>query len=583
MCGIVGSNKDTFNHSDVLDSIKHRGYDNQSFVLKDGAYFGHSRLSIIDLDDEANQPMVFDDITLVFNGEIYNYKSLINEHNLEVKTSSDSEVLIRLYQKYGFEFLNMLDGMFSFCIYDEKKNLYFCARDRFGKKPFYYYEEDGSFYFASEIKAIIKMLKYTPEFNEIALWQYLAFQSPQGENTFFKGLKKLSASSYLVYQDKNIKIDTYHSIDNIPIIHTSEKQIITDVDALLHEAVEKRLVGDVEVATLLSGGLDSSLITALYAQKSNHDVHSFSIGYDEHKHYCELNHASAASEYIGTTHHEYKISRNKYLDTIDKVLHHTDEPMADSATIPTYILSEHIHNEGIKVCLSGEGSDESFLGYDNYFKMLNYYNNKPAKEEEFNLTKDWEYNNRRLNNRQVYQSSGETFSYRQLQRLSSKKIPYPLHPYSSSYEPTQWLTYIDFKIWISEVLMSKVDRMSMAHSVELRAPFLDHKLVEYLLAVDTNIKVGNTNKDILKKVASPYLPDSIIHRQKKGFSSPFIEWLYSGYGKEILNLIQEVNSDIGVFNDNFIILLYEEGKSGRFKQHLYSVFLFCKWYKKVYM
>lgn len=583
MCGIVGSNKNSFNHKDVLESIKHRGYDNQSFILSNDAYFGHSRLSIIDLDVEANQPMVFDGIILVFNGEIYNYKRLIQEHELEVRTASDSEVIIRLYQKYNLEFLNMLEGMFSFCIYDEKKELYFCARDRFGKKPFYYFEKDGSFYFASEIKAILKMLKKTPEFNEEALWQYLAFQSPQGENTFYKGLKKLPASSFLTYQNHNLKVDSYYSIDNISIIHTDEKQILTDVDALLHEAVQKRLVGDVEVATLLSGGLDSSFITSLYAQKSNHDVHSFSIGYDEHKHYCELDFAKAASQYISTQHHEYKISRNDYLDTIDKVLYHLDEPMADSATIPTYILSEHIHKEGFKVCLSGEGSDESFLGYDNYFKMLEYYKGEPKEKEEFNLTKEWEYNNRRLENKQVYQSSGETFSYAQLQQLSSKKINYPLHPYSSAYPPTQWLTYIDFSIWVSEVLMTKVDRMSMAHSLELRAPFLDHKLVEYLLGVESKIKIGTTNKEILKKVAKPYLPDSIINRQKKGFSSPFIEWLYSGYGVEILNLIQEVNSEIGVFNDNFIIFLYEEGKNGRFKQHIYSIFLFCKWYKKVYM
>jgi len=583
MCGIVGSNKNSFNHKDVLNSIKHRGYNNQSFTLRDNAYFGHSRLSIIDLDVEANQPMVFDGIILVFNGEIYNYKKLIHEHELKVKTASDSEVIIRLYQKYDLEFLNMLEGMFSFCIYDEKKELYFCARDRFGKKPFYYYEKNGSFYFASEIKAILKMLGKTPEFNEEALWQYLAFQSPQGDNTFYKGLKKLPASSFLIYQNNDLKIDSYYSIDNIPITHTDEKQILTDVDALLHEAVDKRLVGDVEVATLLSGGLDSSFITSLYAQKSNHDVHSFSIGYDEHKHYCELDFAKSASEYIGTKHHEYRISRNDYLDTIDKVLYHLDEPMADSATIPTYILSEHIHKEGFKVCLSGEGSDESFLGYDNYFKMLEYYQNEPKSKEKFNLTKEWEYNNRRLENKQVYQSSGETFSYAQLQQLSSKQINYPLHPYTSSYQPTQWLTYIDFSIWISEVLMAKVDRMSMAHSLELRAPFLDHKLVEYLLAVDSKIKIGITNKEILKKVAKSYLPDSIINRQKKGFSSPFIEWLYSGYGVEILNLIQEVNSEIGVFNDNFIIFLYEEGKDGRFKQHIYSLFLFCKWYKKVYM
>lgn len=583
MCGIVGSNQLDFNRQEVVDSIKHRGEDHQEYLVKNNMFFAHARLSIIDLDAEANQPMIFDGITLVFNGEIYNYKELIKEYDLACITASDSEVLIRLYQKFGFEFLNFLEGMFSFCIYDEKKELFFCARDRFGKKPFYYYQEDEKFYFASEMKAILKMLKKTPKLNEEALWQYLAFQSPQGDNTFYTGLKKLPPSSFLLFENNKIKVNTYYSINNIKITHTNEKEIIQSVDKLLNEAVDKRLVSDVEVATLLSGGLDSSFITALYAKKSKHKVHTFSIGYDEHTHYCELSFAKDASEYIGTIHHEYKIGKDIYLKTIDKVLEHLDEPMADSASIPTYILSQEIHKEGFKVCLSGEGSDESFLGYDNYFKMLKYYHLQDAKEEPFNLTKDWQYNKRSLKGEQIYQSSGETFSYEQLQKLSSKKIPSSLHPYVSTYPPEQWLTYIDFSIWIAEVLMTKVDRMSMAHSLELRTPFLDHALVEYLLGVESSIKVGNTNKTILKKIARDYLPDSIIDRRKKGFSSPFIEWLYDGYGKEILQLMLDVNKQLGIFNNDFLIFLYGEGKQGHFKQHIYSVYMFCKWYKKVYM
>lgn len=583
MCGIVGSNRTSFNHEDVVNSIRHRGIDNQSFTLNDNVYLGHSRLSIIDLDKEANQPMSFNDIDLVFNGEIYNYKELIKKYALPCVTASDSEVLIRLYQIFGYDFLNKLEGMFSFCIYDKKNELFFCARDRFGKKPFYYYLEDNSFYFSSEIKAILKMLKKLPEFNEEALWQYLAFQSPQGENTFYKNLKKLPAASYLIYEQNSIKIDTYYSIDKIKIIHTDEKQIIADVDRLLNKAIDKRLVSDVEVATLLSGGLDSSFVTALYAKKSKYKVHTFSIGYDEHKHYCELDFAKEASKYIGTIHHEYRIGKDIYLDAIDKVLEHLDEPMADSASIPTYILSEKIHKEGFKVCLSGEGSDEIFLGYDNYFKMLKYYNLKIPKKEVFNLTKEWEYNNRSLNKEQVYLSCGETFSYHQLQQLTTRSISPILHPYVSSYPPEQWLTYIDFSIWISEVLMTKIDRMSMAHSLELRTPFLDHSLVEYLLGVKSSIKIGSTNKAILKKIAKNYLPNSIIDRRKKGFSSPFIEWIYDRYGVEILNLMLDVNAKLDIFNNDFIVFLYEQGKKGHFKQHIYSLYIFCRWYKKVYM
>lgn len=583
MCGIVGSNTSAFNHEDVIASIKHRGVDNQSFTLTNEVYLGHARLSIIDLDAEANQPMLYDGIHLVFNGEIYNYKDLIEKHHLSCNTASDSEVLIRLYQKFGTKFLNELEGMFAFCIYDEKKERFFCARDRFGKKPFYYFQENNTFYFASEIKAIIKMLGTTPSFNEAALWEYLAFQSPQGDKTFYQGIKKLPAASYLTFDNTTLSIHSYYSIDNINITHCDEKHILSDVNTLLNKAVEKRLVGDVEVATLLSGGLDSSFITALYAKKSPHKVHTFSIGYDEYEHYSELNFAKEAATYLGTTHHEYTIGKNEYINTIDKVLDHLDEPMADSATIPTYLLAQEIHKQGFKVCLSGEGSDENFLGYDKYFDMLNYYHSDPSPETEFNLSREWEYQKRRRNNEQVYQSSGETFSYGQLQQLASKPIPKTLHPYVSSYPPEQWLTYIDFNIWIPEVLMSKVDRASMAHSLELRAPFLDHHLVEYLLGVETCIKIGDTNKALLKKIARSYLPDSIIDRRKKGFSSPFIEWLYDTYQEEILNLMLEVNTELGIFNNNFLTFLYEEGEQGRFKQHVYALYLFCRWYKKVYM
>lgn len=583
MCGIVGANCNILNPSEVLKTIQHRGMDFQSFTCNTKRYLAHARLSIIDLNDEANQPMVYEGISLVFNGEIYNYKSLITKYHLQCVTASDSEVLIRMYQKFGTKFVDKLEGMFSFCIYDEEKDSFFCARDRFGKKPFYYYQEENHFYFASEIKAIIKMLGYTPKMNTEALWQYLAYQSPQSKNTFYTGIFKLPAGHTLEYTAHQLHVQPYYSLNTIALHHDTRDNIITKVDTLLHQSIEKRLVGDVEVATLLSGGLDSSLISALYTKKSDKPIHTFSIGYDEYTHYSELSYAKYAANILHSVHHEYSIDKKTYLDTIDKVLEHLDEPMADSASIPTYLLSKEIHNYGIKVCLSGEGSDEIFLGYDKYFDILKYYNSKVIKNEDFNLSREWEYNNRKLHNEPIYQSSGETFSYEQLLRLSNQAIPYPLHPYSSKYKPTQWLTYIDFSIWISEVLMTKVDRMSMAHSLELRAPFLDYSIVEYMMGVESTIKIGNTNKNILKSVARNYLPNEIVDRQKKGFSSPFIEWIYDGFGDEILHLFLDVNAHSELFNEAFLHFLYNEGKSGRFKQHIYSLYIFCKWYKKVYM
>lgn len=583
MCGIIGANQTDFNPKSLLDSLKHRGPDAQEYLIKKGLFLGHTRLSIIDLHKEANQPMTFDNITLVFNGEIYNYRALQREHKLNCKTKSDSEVIIRLYQKYGSAFLNYLDGMFAFCLFNHKTEEFFCARDRFGKKPFYYFHNNDTFYFASEIKTLIKMLGYTPELNREALWQYLAFQSPQENHTFYTGIKKLQASHFLKFRLSTLSTHPYYTLNNIDITHFNKPEIYKHVDTLLNESVEKRLVGDVEVASLLSGGLDSSLITALYTKISPQKVHTFSIGYDEYSHYCELPYAKNVAQMLKTQHHAYTIGRDDFLETIDLVLEQLDEPLADSACIPTYLLSQQVHKEGFKVSLSGEGSDESFLGYDNYFTMLKHYEEKPPIPEKFNFSKEWEYHNRRIKNRTIYHSNAETFTSTALQKLSRKKLKSIPTLFPSAYSPTQWLSYIDFSIWIPEVLMTKVDRMSMAHSLEIRAPFLDHHLVEYLMAVDPIIKRGSTNKETLKEIAKQYLPSSVINRKKKGFSSPFIEWLYDGHHKEILNIMLRVNNELNLFNNEVIIYLYEEGREGRYKQHLYSLYIFCRWYQKVYM
>jgi asparagine synthase (glutamine-hydrolysing) len=561
MCGIVGSNQTSFDAAATVHSLQHRGVDYQNSFIQDGVFLGHTRLSIIDLDDEANQPMYFDEIAIVFNGEIYNYQKLKEKHGLNCKTQSDTEVIIRLYQKYGKECVNLLDGMFAFCLYDFKEKSFFCARDRFGKKPFYYFFEDGKFYFASEIKAIIKMLGFTPKMDKQALFEYLVYQTPLVPNTFYEGIKKLSASNTLSLHNSALTIQPYYSFNNLNTIYTEEKKVYDEIETLLLESVKKRLVGDVEVAVLLSGGLDSSLITALYSKLSNQKLHTFSIGYDTHKKYCELSEAKKVAQFLQTEHNEITIGKKEFLETIDAVLDHLDEPLADSACIPTYILSKHIHEKGFKVCLSGEGSDELFLGYDSYFDIL-------KKEDQKTYT---------------YQSRSHTFSKEQMQQLLTCDFEYPTHNIETNYNLVNSFTYIDFSLWIAEVIMSKVDRMSMAHSLELRAPFMDRKLVEYMLQTDSTLKEVPPTKKILKKIAESYLKNETIYRRKKGFSSPFIEWLYEEYGENILKLFLEVNTHLGLFDEKYLRFLFNEGKNGRSKQHIYSLFLFCKWYKRTYL
>ena len=595
MCGILGTNFLNERFDKSLELLHHRGPDFQNSIKIENKQFGHTRLAIIDLDEEANQPMIFDDILLVFNGEIYNYKELIHVEHLECKTKSDSEVLIRLYQKYEFDFLNKLNGMFSFCIYDMKKDLYFCARDRYGKKPFFYYFKDNKFIFSSSVKSILNLLDYKPNLNKVALSKYMQYFVSFGEDSFFQDIFKLEASTYLIYEPnksrelqkkKYYKINTYKAIKD-------EKQALNDIEEILFKSVEYRLNSDVEVASLLSGGIDSSLISALYTKISGKKINTFSIGYDEYKNYCELDFAQITASHINSNHHPVEINQKEYINHFEQTLDMLEEPHGDSAAIPLNILTKQIHKAGIKTVLSGEGSDEIFLGYDNYAKFLKYYEFEKSLSNEQNLflndiigalqnnTKESEYLRRIVKKQNLYNSFGEIYTDIQRKRLFKKVPTYKTE--TAKQDPIDWMSYIDLKIWLGESLLSKVDRISMGNSLEVRTPFLDFNLVNYMFSVESHIKVGDTNKYLLKKIASKYIPETIINRTKKGFNSPFNEWLNKEYKNKILEVIVEVNNQTNLFNHEYIFHIYELSKSNKFKQHLYSLFLFSLWYKKEYL
>ena len=595
MCGILGANFLSNNFNQALDLLNNRGPDYKNSISLENKQFGHTRLAIIDLNEEANQPMIFDDILLVFNGEIYNYKELIHVEHLECKTASDSEVIIRLYQKYKFDFLNKLNGMFSFCIYDMKKNLYFCARDRYGKKPFFYHFKDNKFIFSSSIKSVLKLLDYKPNLNKVALSKYMQYFVSFGEDTFYQDIFKLEASTYMIYDPNNsselqkkkfYRINTYKATK-------SEIDALNDIEELLINSIETRLTSDVEVASLLSGGIDSSLISALYTKISGKKINTFSVGYDEHKNYCELEYAQITANHINSNHTPVVINQKEYINHFHQTLDLLEEPHGDSAAIPLNILTKKIHQSGIKTVLSGEGSDEIFLGYDNYSKFLKYYEFEKSLSNEQNLflndiigalqnnTKESEYLRRIVKKQNLYNSFGEIYTDIQKKRLF-KKVP-SFKSETAKQDPVDWMSYIDLKIWLGEALLSKVDRISMGNSLEVRTPFLDFNLVNYMFSVDSNIKVGDTNKYLLKKIASKYIPDVIINRTKKGFNSPFNEWLNKEYKQEILNIIVEVNNETNLFNYEYILHIYELSKSNKFKQHLYSLFVFSLWFKKEYL
>lgn len=595
MCGILGANFLSNKFEKSLELLNNRGPDFQKALKIKNNEFGHTRLAIIDLDEEANQPMIFDDILLVFNGEIYNYKELIVSEGLECKTSSDSEVLIRLYQKYEFNFLNKINGMFSFCIYDMKKQRYFCARDRYGKKPFFYYFKDNKFIFSSSIKSILNLLDYKPNLNKVALSKYIQYFVSYGEDTFYQNIFKLESSTYMIYEPlkafelqkkKYYKINTYKAIKD-------EKQALNDIEELLIKSVELRLNSDVEVASLLSGGIDSSLISALYTKISGKKINTFSIGYDEYKNYCELDYAKITAEHIGSNHNPISISQKEYINHFEETLDMLEEPHGDSAAIPLNILTKRIHQSGIKTVLSGEGSDEIFLGYESYSKFLKYYEFEKTltSDQTFflndivgalqNNTKESEYLRRIVKKQNLYNSFGEIYTDIQKKKLF-KKVPTFINE-TAKQDPVDWMSYIDLKIWLGEALLSKVDRISMGNSLEVRTPFLDFNLVNYMFSVDSKIKVGNTNKYLLKKIASKYIPDVIINRTKKGFNSPFNEWLHQEYKNSILDVIIEVNNATNLFNNEYILQIYELSRLNKFKQHLYSLYIFSLWFKKEYL
>ena len=593
MCGILGLNFKSKQDLLILTNLlKNRGPNNTGTFSINNNYFGHTRLSIIDLHKEANQPMVFDDLVLVFNGEIYNYKELIALEDLKCKTSSDSEVLIRLYQKYNFEFLNKLNGAFSFCIYDIKKDLYFCARDRYGKKPFYFYNNDNKFVFSSLISPIIKAIDYTPKLNKVALSQYLQYFTPIGDNTFYTNIKKLEQSSYLIYQNNKISIKKYYKINTHKSIF-DENEALQKVENTLLKSVETRLVSDVEVGSLLSGGIDSSLVSSIYSRISDKRIQTFSIGYETHTKYCELPYAKILSNHISSNHHEIKLSKQSFIDSFENILDSMEEPHADPASIPLDFLCKQIKNNGIKTVLSGEGSDEIFLGYDNYAKFDKFYQFKNSLSQEQknfmnkNLAsslsksnKESEYIKRILNNETIYNSFGEIFTYNQ-KKLLFKKVP-TFKSIKEKSNHIDWMSYIDLKIWLGDALLSKVDKISMNNSIETRNPFLDYHLVDLSFKIDPKLKLGNTNKYLLKKLASKYIPNEIINRPKKGFNSPYNEWLHEEFKDDLLNTILKANDFHNLFNEIYIKELYIQAKNNKLKQHFYAIWNFSIWYLKTY-
>jgi len=598
MCGVFGIIGDYSPQKarEALQRIQHRGRDHCGIVERDSLFLAHQRLSITDLHPRSHQPMGLGKILISFNGEIYNHESIRERLGIEVwETRSDTEVVLRAYEKWGIGCLQYLQGMFAFALVDGEK--VYLVRDRFGKKPLFYAHIHKSLIFASEIKAIKPFLP-SVRMNEDAMHSYLSFLAPTPPYTFFQGIEKLESGEWLCFEKSEITKQRYYDPLSVPYSAiTDPVEAAEKIEEELLASVRLRLPSDVPVAALLSGGLDSAMICAITASQGI-KLPTFTLGYDEYGAYDERSNAQATARYLGLEHTEIVISRSDFEEHLDSLLDHLDEPLNDPAALPLYLLMQRISAEGYKVVLSGEGSDELFLGYRQYFEYLDiekaaslHHKNwlKKYFHAHFSMNREWEWYKRIFDDTLLFRSSGEKFTDLQQNMLlrrnvrDNESLRY-LAPYRQMYEgsahehPVQWYSMIDLKLFVGEHFLAKLDRVSMAHTIEARTPFLDHRLAETVLSVDPAIRIGNGGtKSLLKKIAGRYLEESIINRKKKGFSNPYMEWLIAS---DRIGLIRDVNAQTGLFHNEMVEKYIEMAQKGRFKQHVWGLYVLSHWIKK---
>ena len=567
MCGICGSvrlresfaiRRETLQR--MNDVIFHRGPDDEGFYVSPDAGLAMRRLSIIDLSG-GHQPIQNEDGTLhiVFNGEIYNFQELrqtLEEAGHTFKTHSDTEAILHGYEEYGADVLHRLRGMFAFAIWNSLDKTLFLARDRAGKKPLHYYCDGEKFVFGSEIKSLLQCEHVPRRVNLDALDRFLTFEYIPAPETIFQEIHKLPAGYFLRLEKGEITLRQYW--DNLPVIpeERDEQFYAQRLAELLEEAVKIRLISDVPLGALLSGGIDSSAVVGFMAKHSAAPVKTFSIGFEEQT-YNELEYARAVSKHFGTDHHELIIKPDaiELTETLVKML---DEPFGDFSIFPTYLVSK-MAREHVTVALSGDGGDELFAGYDTYIadRMARTYQHVPAwlrrgvieraagllppspkKKGLINRAKRfvegaslppelmhtrWMTFLRTEEKRRLY--AGDL-----LNAFARGNTYAPIHRYfeqaNRGVTPLARQEYVDIKTYLPDDIMVKVDRMSMTPSLEARAPFLDHKVMEFAAAIPTELKLkGMTTKYILKKAVADLLPEKILTRGKEGFSIPIKHWL----------------------------------------------------------
>lgn len=626
MCGICGiygfEDKELLKR--MCDVIEHRGPDDSGIFLDKIVGLGNRRLSIIDVVG-GRQPIHNENesIWITYNGEVYNFKEIREElqrKGHKFYTNTDTETIVHSYEEYGEECLKKLRGMFAFAIWDSNKKMLFLARDRLGKKPLYYYYKNGIFIFGSEIKSILqynmpRLVDYD------AVHSYLTYRFVFGSSTIFRDIKRLPSGCSLICTSDGISIKKYWDIAMSPQV-LSEDYCVKKLGELLRESIRLRLMSDVPLGAYLSGGIDSSTVVAMMSTLLDEPVKTFSVGFGDPE-FDETDYARTVADYFETDHHEFIVEPNA-MKLFPKIIWHFEEPIADPALFPTYMLSE-CAKKYVTVVLTGEGGDELFAGYEHYKIMTlaeKYHRNVPdfvkikvapavlKKVPKKILDKLFRYSsllgdegiNRVTKYISILENKGESYLsiisifdddekqqlYAGMKEYANTNLAIELNEkYFSGMNSNGLLNrllYLEIKTSLPEHLLMKVDKMTMAHSIEARAPFLDHLLAEFSAALPQNLKLnGFVDKYILRKTMNQLLPKKITKRQKQRFFVPIDKWLNGGEARELT--LQILDSDSikkrGYFNYEYIRRMFEKFDKSKlyYSRQIWSLVALELWHR----
>lgn len=617
MCGVVGYAGFTGEVSldKAIEAIKHRGPDDHGCQYFNGVALGNTRLAIIDLSKKGHQPMFNNDkaLCIVFNGEIYNFQDIkkLLEKKYNFTTHTDTEVILYSYQEWGVKCLEKLNGMFSFVIFDRKKNLLFGARDRLGQKPLKYYYHNGKFIFASEIKAILPLLGFKPNIDSMAIDDFLTLQYVPSPKTGFEKIYKLPPGHYFIFKSNKLSTHCYWSINFNKKLHLSIEDWYELVFKELERAVKLHLISDVPVGALLSGGLDSSVIVALMSRNSSQKINTFSVGFDDER-FDESAYARKVSQKYNTMHTQININSRDLMKNINNIANCFDEPFADNSMIPMMLVSK-LASTKVKVALTGDGGDENFAGYDRYtfVNLSNYLSRIPSVAKNiFRLTAKSAfvlYPNKQTERMDRFLSTLDSSFYRKYINYNSffiHTVKNSLYAHDFKKEICKNDTYeiyrnfydkklnsldnalkIDINTYLPDDLLYKSDSASMAYGLELRSPFLDHLLMEKIAAMPSDMKLRLlTKKRILKEVArrENLLPEEIIQRPKQGFTIPQNRWFRGPLKKYIMDQVL-TSSMIGkVFDRNKIEMYLDNYFNTRlnYDNNIFALIMLSLWFGK---